>query len=186
MFSIHDRNITGKFVDFREIKLDDAEFVLSLRLDPDLNKYLSETNPDLIKQRKWIEKYLENNSEEWYFIIQNKKSEPIGTVRIYDIKGDSFCWGSWIIKPSERYYASFEACIMLYEYAFYTLGFERSHWDVRKENQKIINFHERFGAKIVKEDELNYYYIFEKEVYDKNREKYLAIIDSKAKMYEQT
>jgi len=34
---------------------------------------------------------------------------------------------------------------------------------VRKGNNKVIAFHKRFGAKIVNEDELNYYFIFEKK-----------------------
>lgn len=58
------------------------------------------------------------------------------------------------------------------EFGFYGLGFEKSHFDVRKGNDKVIAFHQRFGAKIVDEDELDYFFNFEKNDYEITKEKY--------------
>lgn len=168
--------ISGKNIDLRKVAASDAEFILSLRVDPLLNKNLSFVENDLDKQRKWICDN-EENSLEWYFIIQNKNSQPVGTVRIYDVKEDSFCWGSWIVKPEARIYASFESAVLLYNYAFFTLGFTQSHFDVRKENKSVINFHLKMGAKIIKEDELNFYFIFKKELYQEMMESYLELVN---------
>lgn len=168
--------ISGKNIDLRKVAASDAEFILSLRVDPLLNKNLSFVENDLDKQRKWICDN-EENSLEWYFIIQNKNSQPVGTVRIYDVKEDSFCWGSWIVKPEARIYASFESAVLLYNYAFFTLGFTQSHFDVRKENKSVINFHLKMGAKIIKEDELNFYFIFKKESYQKKMEEHFKLVN---------
>lgn len=168
--------IIGKRINLRDVEVSDAEFILSLRLDADLSQYLSATAADVEKQRAWIENY-KSRENEWYFIIENKQREPVGTVRIYDVQSDSFCWGSWIIVKSARSYASFESAILLYDYAFFTLGFAKSHFDVRKENDKVVTFHQRFGAETVSADEENYYFNFTREAYQKTREKYSKVIE---------
>jgi RimJ/RimL family protein N-acetyltransferase len=171
--------ITGSHVDLREIANSDAEFILSLRSDPELGKYLSVTDLSIEQQLNWIQQYHEKNvphKQEWYFIVQNKNSEPVGTIRIYDIQNDNFCWGSWIILPNARHYATLESIVLLYDYAFLTLGFNKTHFDARIANQKAVNFYLRFGAKIVKQDDLNYYFSFEKQDYMNQRESYLSRI----------
>lgn len=168
--------ITGKNIDLREIEASDAEFVLSLRLDPELNTHLSVVEDDLDKQKEWIKKS-KLNKQEWYFIVQNKQQQPVGTIRIYDIKGDSFCWGSWIIVPEARRYASFESAILLYQYAFFQLGFNKTHFDVRKNNLKVLNFHLRLGAVVIEENEQDFFMTFTKEDFCNKEQEYIEIID---------
>ena len=47
---------------------------------------------------------------------------------------------------------------MVYAYAVDHLGFSASHFDVRKGNEKVLKFHDRFGASRVSETELDYLY----------------------------
>ena len=49
--------IYGNNIDLRPVEIDDAEFILSLRIDPKLNQYLSPVENDLEKQREWIKNY---------------------------------------------------------------------------------------------------------------------------------
>ena len=44
--------IYGNNIDLRPVEIDDAEFILSLRIDPKLNQYLSPVENDLEKQRE--------------------------------------------------------------------------------------------------------------------------------------
>jgi len=167
--------IEGKNINFRIVEENDAEFILSLRTNLVLNKNISSVENDVVKQRNWITS--RKNSREWYFIIENKVNKPVGTIRIYDVIEDSFCWGSWIILPEERMRSSFESAILLYEYAFFTLGFSQSHFDVRKNNKSVINFHLKMGSVIVKEDHENFYFIFKKEDYVSKQKDHFAMID---------
>lgn len=153
--------IKGKHIDLRPVSINDAEFILSLRLNPELNQYLSPVENNLKNQQDWIKKSI-NNPLEWYFVIQNKKAERVGAIRIYNIQENTFCWGSWIVIPEARSYASLESIVLLYQYAFFELGFERTHFDVRKKNQTAIAFYLRFGAKITHEDEHNYFLTYTK------------------------
>ncbi len=164
--------IAGKTINLRDIEIKDAEFTLNLRLNSKKNKFLNQTSKDLEKQIEYIKRY-KNLNNEWYFIIENKASlEPLGTVRIYDVIGNSFCWGSWIIKENAPLITALESAILIYEYAFYNLGFDHVHFDVRKENLRVKAFHERFGATKTRETGLDILYEYTKQDYEKIREKY--------------
>ncbi|ATH13101.1 hypothetical protein CHL79_12085 [Delftia acidovorans] len=139
------RYIRGRTLVFRNAVVNDAEFILSLRTDPDKAKYLSQTRNNLEQQRNWLENYSINEGQA-YFIIEND-GEAIGTVRLYDAKGKSFCWGSWIIKNGSPSHAAIESALMVYAFSTDSLEFTASHFDVRKDNEHVVRFHERFGAK---------------------------------------
>jgi RimJ/RimL family protein N-acetyltransferase len=47
---------------------------------------------------------------------------------------------------------------MIYAYSADHLGFQASHFDVRKGNERVWQFHERFGARRTGETDLDYLY----------------------------
>jgi len=168
--------IIGRNVDLRSIEVKDAPFVLSLRLNPNLNKYISRVEDDLQKQGQWIRNAMQNK-QEWYFIVQNKNLESVGTIRIYDIKEDSFCWGSWIIIPEARKYATLESIVLLYQHAFFDLRFNDTRFDVRKDNTKALNFYLRFGAVIVDESDIDFFMTYTKDDFVTRRGGYYDVIN---------
>ncbi len=172
--------ILGTNIDLRPVEIEDAEFILLLRLDPELNQYLSQVDSDLDKQREWIKNY-RLYSRDLYFIIQNKKQKSIGTIRIYDIQEDVFCWGSWIVIPEARKYASFESVFLLYRFVFFGLGLNKTNFDVRKENKRAVNFYLRFGATIFGETDLDYLMTYTKNTFLERQGEYMAVIDRIAK-----
>jgi hypothetical protein len=113
---------------------------------------------------------------DFYFIIADWHGRSIGTVRIYDIRDDSFCWGSWILSVEAPMSAAIESALLVYDFAFYSLHYKYSHFDVRKENVSVVNFHKRFGAVVTAEDEMNYFFEFSKESYGSIRTKYLRFL----------
>lgn len=90
------------------------------------------------QQEVWLEKY-SNDSGQVYFIIFNKQGEKVGTVCLYDITNDSFCWGSWILKNGTPSNYSIESALLVYHFAL-SLGFEKAHFDVRKGNGSVWKF----------------------------------------------
>lgn len=138
----------------------DAEFILKLRLDEKYNQFLSSVNPNLQAQKDWIKKYKisEQNREQFYFIIELLDGTPCGTVRVYDLRPDSFCWGSWILNEDKTRYAALESAFLVYQFGFENLGFSKSHFDVRKGNDRVISFHQKMGATQTGESDLDYYF----------------------------
>jgi RimJ/RimL family protein N-acetyltransferase len=160
----------SKTIHFRLVELSDAEFINSLRVDITYNKYLSAVDGDISKQEEWIKKYKEREKLglEYYYIIQrNSDYLPIGTVRLYDFlkENSSFCWGSWILNENKTRYAALESALLIYDFAFLELGFNRCHMDIRKQNLKVLEFHKKFGIKLIGETEEDYLAYYFKECY---------------------
>ncbi len=166
--------LEGKNINLRTVEIEDADFIYTMRQNRKKTKYLSKVTGTVDSQKEWIKNYKQREDEEkeFYFIIESKNKDKFGLVRIYDLKNDSFCWGSWLIKEDTPKTSAIESALQIYEFGFYKLGFEKSHFDVRKGNDKVIAFHQRFGAKIVSEDELDYFFNFEKSDYEIIKEKY--------------
>jgi RimJ/RimL family protein N-acetyltransferase len=141
--------VVGNNLVFRNATKEDAAFILALRTDAKKAAHISKTSNDLNQQIAWLEKY-ENDREQIYFIILDTKLEEVGTVRLYDQRDDSFCWGSWILKEGTPSNYAIESALLVYHFAL-SLGFQKAHFDVRKGNQSVWKFHERFGATKIEE-----------------------------------
>lgn len=164
------KKIIGKTVVFRDANTDDAEFILQLRTDPFKNRFLSKTSDDLRLQIEWLEKYGQDNSQ-LYFIIEDRSGERFGTIRLYDIIGSSFCWGSWILSNGRPNWFAVESALMVYSFAT-RIGFTSSHFDVRKGNKSVWQFHERFGAIRTSEYDDDYVYGISQEAIERSMERF--------------
>jgi len=172
--------VIGKTLTFRNAVESDADFILSLRTDSNKSQYRSQVSSDFDAQLKWLKAYADLHDQA-YFIIEHQ-SKPIGTIRLYDALKNSFCWGSWILKKESPRQAAIESALMVYEYGIGHLCFEMSHFEVRKENQSVCKFHERFGAKRVREDSVNYYYELQGEKIEKAKHRYIDFLPNGIKI----
>ncbi len=172
--------VIGNTLVFRDAEPDDAEFILKLRNDKKKSRFISKTSTDVNKQRQWLESYTKD-ANQIYFIIQNKGLEPVGTVRIYDQIGESFCWGSWILSKGSPLSHSIESALIVYHFAQY-LGFTEAHFDVRRGNKSVWRFHEKFGAIRVKETDIDYYYKLPEENMAESLKKYKKFLPNGIKV----
>lgn len=67
---------------------------------------------------------------------------------------------------------------MVYAYAIDHLLFQASHFEVRKGNERVWQFHERFGAKRVSENELEYIYQIDRSAIDHSRKHYKRFLSA--------
>ena len=151
------RCIRGKTLVLRNAVVADAAFILSLRTNPQKSRHLSKVSDDLDAQVAWLISYEERDTEA-YFVIEDVRGIPLGTVRIYDAQDDSFCWGSWILLENTPSSAAIESALIVYAYALESLGFQSAHYQVQKANERVWRFHERFGAERTSENEVQYEY----------------------------
>jgi RimJ/RimL family protein N-acetyltransferase len=170
--------LKSKTISLRLVEPTDAEFILKLRLDQRYNSFISAVKNDVDSQRNWIVNYKKDESEkrQFYFIIERLDGIPCGTVRVYDLKFDSFCWGSWILNEDKTRYSAIESALLVYEFGFNELGFKKCHFEVMKENTKVIEFHKKFGAVVVDDDEDNFYFEITKEDIERTSEKFKDIV----------
>jgi hypothetical protein len=149
--------VSGRTLSLRNVTVDDAGFVLGLRLDPRKSQHLSATSGDLQDQVSWLRKY-ETSRDQAYFIVCDKEGQRLGCLRIYDPQGCSYCWGSWLMIDGLAPLVPLEAVLLVYAYGRH-LGFKSSRINVRKGNTYVWRFHENiFGARRTHETEEEYFY----------------------------
>lgn len=165
--------IEGKHIILRLVEESDAQFILDLRTDKKA-KYLSKTDNNLENQIKWIRNYKEREKEnkEFYFVIENKENEKIGLVRAYNIEDDSATSGSWIMLDNVKIESTLEGVLLLYGFIFEHLEKKKIFFDVRKGNKKVWRFHKSYGAIQIDEDELDYFFEFKKNDFNKMKDEY--------------
>lgn len=153
--------------------LQDADFILGLRLNEALNQHLSPTSSSLQEQEAWLVAYQQREAlgQEFYFIIK-ADGLPQGTVRLYQLTTEGFTWGSWMLQPSAPFYCGLSSALMVYEFAFYHLNKTQCHFEVRKANSKVIQLHLKLGATPTHEDEDNIYFYYNPTHYEPLRKKY--------------
>lgn len=144
--------LTGKHVYLKAVEEADAEFIIKLRNDENISKFLPRIPMDIIGQIKWI-KYQQSLENDYYFIIWDILGNRIGTISIYDINGD--------LGESGRT-ASFgnpiqniEASILLLDFSFDVLGLKKIICHVFKDNHSVLRYNEKLGYEWVGEKCVN-------------------------------
>lgn len=129
----------------RPVTLDDAPFIVELRKDPILSRYVHEISPRVEDQVSWLEKYFQR-PDDYYFIVEEVDSrEPHGTIGIYDFDSSgSASWGRWILKRGSM--AALESAWLICEIGFSRLELQYLKSQTLAENLPVISFHETFGA----------------------------------------
>jgi RimJ/RimL family protein N-acetyltransferase len=156
------KRVVGKNLYLRDICEEDAKFIFDLRTDPVKSRYLSGTSGRVEDQVNWIRSYREKKDQA-YFIVCDKDGNRLGCVRIYDPIGNSYCWGSWLMLDGLGPLVAIESALLVYSYGV-SLGFSEARIDVRKGNESVWKFHEQFaGAELVKEDNLDRFYVVKAE-----------------------
>ena len=150
----------------------DAAFLLDLRLDPTRNQNISATSANLRDQIQWMRDYQARHDagQEAYFVIEANKS-PQGSLRFYDYDSstNSYCWGSWIIRPGAVPATAFHSILLAYDLAFGPLRFSQARFDVRQAGISVWKFHEKMGAILSSADELDRHYVYSDKNYPQAR-----------------
>lgn len=142
------RDINGKKVTLRCINSTDAEFIVAIRSDPDLNQ-LSVGAISIDIHRKWYEEYLEKENDVYWVVLNQITGEKIGTTALYNIdmisrKAES---GRTILLREYREFA-FDILYTVFNYAFYDIGLNKIYAKVRENEKSILNFDKKIGFSI--------------------------------------
>lgn len=141
----HDIEIKGKAFCLRPVNNKDAKFILSLRNNPKLNKYIGPTSPKIEDQINWLNNYYHREND-YYFVIENQKNKaPEGLISIYKINKKHLYgeWGRWIIRPGSL--SAVESVWMMYRCAFEILNLKEVFCITVAENRSVVSFHDSVG-----------------------------------------
>jgi RimJ/RimL family protein N-acetyltransferase len=176
------RRMNGPSLTLRLIQPEDADYVHRLRQDPRYNQYLSEVRGTAEDQRRWIDAYKtrEASGIEFYYVIECQDGTPCGTVRLSEIKSESFTWGSWILDQNKPRMAALESALLSYCVAFDLIGAVQARFYARRDNARAIAFHRRFGATETHADAQDIFFVYPRTQFEADRAAHLATIKASA------
>ena len=170
--------ILGKYVNLREVEIEDSAFILELRMNERLSRYISKISTNLHKQINYLKNYKSLNNQ-WYFIIENKKGEALGTIRIYHYpeysnypqysEAGNLGTGSWLMKEGSSPLESIESDYLCKDFFFNTLNQEFTPMEINKDNRTVIAFHNKWGTKPIGDIGHSYTYRLYKDDYLRNK-----------------
>ncbi len=168
----------------RLVKPEDANYIHSLRTNKAYNSHLSTVTGTAEDQRAWIETYKMREAEgsEYYFVIERLDGLPCGVVRLYEITEDCFTWGSWILDSNKPAKAALEVAYLVYRLAFEVLGLDKAVFDVVKKNERVLVFHQRFGAIETGADEKNVYFEYRRDQFSVDSRKLVEILKAQTRL----
>lgn len=166
---------------------EDAAFIVRLRTDERLGRYLHSTANDVEKQREWIREYKKREEEgtEYYFIFETASGNPLGVYRLYNISEQSFTTGSWIFIPEAPMGAAMIAFIIAREVVWKIVPDAVNLYDTKKGNTSVLQFTSTFAPKVIRETEDMYYFENLREDFETHKGSVLRMLaDRMAKMCE--
>lgn len=152
--------IEGKYINLREVREEDSEFILELRCNEKKSRYINKTEYNIEKQRNYIKKYLTLENE-WYFIIEDKNGKPLGTNSVYPYPILDECWrdsqnpeigvlgtGRWLLIDGLTPLIGLESDCIIKQFFFETLKRPFTPMMIHEDNIQVLKFHQKWGAKI--------------------------------------
>lgn len=140
---VYEGVLEGKFVNLRSVMKEDAEFILKIRNNPEISKFLPPLNVTIEQQQRWINNQRSDN-DSYYFIIEDKRKKQIGTMSVYNIQenhaevGRSCSWGNSIQNS--------EAALILDDFIFQKLGIDYLDIWVYKDNKPTLALNKGLGC----------------------------------------
>lgn len=144
-----DYKLEGKYVNLRSVTEEDAEFILDIRNNPQISKYLPPLNVTVEQQRQWITKQ-RADKDSYYFILETPDCTPIGTLSIYDIVDDHGEGGRScsIGEP----FANVEASLLFNDFVFDVLKLDYISIWTYEANRPVLALNKSIGYVWVKND----------------------------------
>ncbi|WPZ31544.1 GNAT family N-acetyltransferase (plasmid) [Sulfitobacter sp. OXR-159] len=172
--------IDGVQLSLRLVRPEDAQYIHGLRTDPTYNGHLSTVTGTVEDQRSWIEAYKtrEAAGSEYYFVIERKDGVRCGVVRLYDIAGDQFTWGSWILDHNKPRKAALESAVLSFGFGFDTIGLDIANIDVRKQNTHAEAFYRRLGMTETYRTDEDIFFIYSRAQFAANKLAHMDVLQS--------
>ncbi len=165
----------------RFVEESDADFILKLRTDTRLGRFLNSTKPDKEAQIIWTKEYKKRElaGVDYYFVFEKPKGTPLGVCRIYDVEEDEFTIGSWLFSPDAPVGSAILADIITREIAFELMPEKKLRFDVRRGNINVLRYQNTYKPIILRESSEDVFFELSRENFEKYKRLHLRMFAPK-------
>lgn len=137
------RGLVGKYVTLQSADENDSEFIIQLRNDEKISRFLPKIPDNIDGQKKWIRGQRASGDDYYFVIFDNVNQKRIGTLSIYAIRGNEADTGRAASYGSAI--QNTEAMLLLYDFAFMELKLQKTRVEIIRGNDNAIEFNRKLG-----------------------------------------
>jgi RimJ/RimL family protein N-acetyltransferase len=143
----HDITMRGAAFYLRPVTIDDAEFIVSLRSDENLTRFLPPLTGSVEDQIRWLDSYFQKEGDFYFVICATRDDAPHGLISIYNqnTERNEAEWGRWLVRTGSL--AAPESVLLLTKVGFDVLGLKRLYCRSIVDNKGVVSFHQGYGAR---------------------------------------
>lgn len=141
----HELILEGEAFALRPVESSDSEFIVEIRNDPRLRRFINRGAADPEAQQAWLQSYFEREGDYYFMIVDRHTGAPEGTVAIYDVDAVARTaeWGRWVLRPGSL--AAVESALLTYRVGFERLQLEQIYCRTVAANGPVVAFHDSAG-----------------------------------------
>ncbi|HQQ93219.1 MAG TPA: GNAT family N-acetyltransferase [Bacteroidia bacterium] len=138
-----ERKLIGRHTLIEEVKVEDAQHIIDLRNQPEINRFLSSHEKiSLDAQQNWIKANLQKKDNVYFRITDTHTGEFCGTIAVYNIRNAEGEFGRYICTKTVQ---AIESELLLLRYCFNVLQLQRVYCRTIAANNKVWMQHYKFG-----------------------------------------
>lgn len=135
--------ITGRRTLLREVTAADAEDICRLRNDPQVNRFLSSSEPVSAEQQtNWIIANKARNDGYYFKILERETLGFCGTASIYNVVNGEADFGRYVCTQPVQ---AVETEFLLMDYAFNTMNLDKLFCRTAEDNRRVWRQHITLG-----------------------------------------
>lgn len=141
----HELTLEGYAFKIRPVDERDAAFIIGLRTDPELGRFLHETSESLEEQIEWMRQYFRRRGD-YYFVLERVgNGVKEGVIALYnheELEESAEC-GRWVLRRGSL--AAAECMLLAYRMAFNELKVSIVVCRTVSDNASVVSFHDSCG-----------------------------------------
>jgi len=120
----------------------DCDFIVALRNDPALGRFIQRGATTVDEQQAWMREYYARPGD-YLFVVERREGRAEGMVGLYDVKNGEAEWGRWVLRRGSL--AAVESALGIYKAGFELLNLDRIYCRTVADNVHVLSFHDSCG-----------------------------------------
>lgn len=177
---VFEKQLIGKTVIIRPATEEDAGFILSVRKDKELCKYIHNVDISVDEEKAWIRNQ-RLRADDYFFIIEDKESKPLGMVGYIGEENGEFGEVCRLVSYGNSI-QNIETNLLMTDFAFDVMKAKMLKGYMSADNKNIIGVQKKFGY-VIPEDKFSQdgmevvHASMKKEDYYNKRDKIVKMIE---------
>lgn len=176
---VYEQGFKGKTMYLRPVEISDAEFLVKIRNDKEMTKYLHPVSLSVEREREWIARQ-RNRQGDYFFMICGLDGSALGAIRLSGIANGSGEVGSLVSYGNSV--QNIEAELYITDFAFNIIGLSYLRGYTCIANRAVISYHKKLGYVYETEEKIVdgmrvYFARLEKDEWYKRRKKIIGLIE---------